>query len=242
MTMDKQLLAESYTNQDVAYALELPNFVHYRKNWDRDNFVKLPRIEALGRAGSQFRLAHIYEYALMSDLQRAVSRGVASSVIFTRFREMRRSAVSRINELPPEDRRALEAGRSFIKDQDPFDFGGFVDFPGIYFDPEFLDRDPENPLFWIFDAAEAPSDGLHPGEELLQRRAVLKVRGNKGLADVFKELRSEDLKNFVNPDLVPRWSAFSAINVTDTLMRIDDALNLRLRGRQLAGRSVISDG
>lgn len=149
---------------------------------------------------------------------------------------MSHSAVDRINASPPEDRRAVWDGGTFTGDEDRWELGGFVDFPGIYFDGEFLARDLDAPLFWIFDPAEVHYSNSERGKEVFHKRTLLKVKGEAGFAETFKELREANLRPYAHPDRVPRWSVFVAINVTDALIRVDDALHVRLRGRELAGQ------
>jgi len=226
------LFGTLYDASEVAVAIRTFNFTDRRKNWERGSFVKLPREEARGRHGAKYHAANIYEYGLLVQAERVVSRAAASSVVYTAFESMKRTAESRISRLPEKERNAIRSTRTFSQQEDLWDFGGFIDHPRIYFNPDFLDRSANNALYWVFDTADVRPDPKNSGSEVAYERDLIMVRGGNSLDKAFKDLRkSYDTQH---PGQTSKsWSAFGVLNVTDTLRTIDFMLEGLLDARML---------
>lgn len=225
--------AASYDNADVAFALGLHNFPEFRKNLERIGAVNVPRIDD-NPARPKFRLGHIYDYALISEFMKSMSKEQAGTVVRIFFRGMHSRAVRRFNDLPEEDREAIYhdgkqaeyADASGVKA--PAEYGWFADYPWLAFDQEILDRSEDRmakPVLWVV-----------PGDNNLSRSATGAFIGpNLNIQETCERLTETARGFYVDPDVVDPVRSLVVVNVTDLLSEVDRRLGIRLRAKKLRG-------
>lgn len=243
----------SYDNADAAFALNIHDFPNFRKNLEKVGAVCLPRIDE-NPLRPRFRIGHIYEYAILSELTSYLSKETASNLVSWFFNAMKGKA-------PPISAAEFSAISNDGRDDDYSSKSSvgdvknrlFVDYPWLVFSPDFTDRSEErqqNPLLWIF-----PPQGSHVslaklstiGSEVniidIIRKFNLEIqswyRNLVGSGRGFSIRDGEAFRTsltFDAPDLLPTpISSVSIINITSLLQRIDQRLEIRLHTRQLRG-------
>lgn len=238
MELPERLLKQTYTTADAAAALRHPNFGDFRKNLERLGLMVLPRHAQPGPGGGQYRYTHIAEMALQLELAR-FGRKTASGAIRTAFHAM--DWTHQVNELPPDIRQLVFHGCSFKREEDPFEFGRYVDFPNETLPQHFKHRDPANPVFWMFDAnrmIQAAETGVPGGDyfavvwgEDPAHQPTLAAAHEALIINAQRAFGDPDDRELVREDL----SAVGIVNVTTVLRFLDERLAFRLRVRELRG-------
>lgn len=227
------ILKASYDNADVAFALGHHNFPDFRKNLERHGLVTLPRIDE-NPARPKFRIGHVYEYALNMAVNLHMSREGAAAAVRNLFSYMSGCAVHRLNALDDETRNAIMfdgmwnryVEESSIKTQ--AEYGQFVDYPWLFFNPEVLDRTDERktkPLIWV----------LPPGHQMVSREAMLVDGPEVNIVSARQHFTERLRKINIDPNAVEPIRSINTIDVTDLLSEVDRRLNIRLHARRLRG-------
>jgi hypothetical protein len=231
-----RLATASYDNHDAAFALDIPGFTDWRKGWERGALLALPRHDE-NPVRPRYRLGHIYEFALLHELERMMSKRHAASVVKRRFRIMASrsgDAAERRAELDDGLRNIVDNNETLGKIEAPppevaeawQDFGYLVDWPLLGFSPDFLDRSPERiaaPIFWVVDRDSDADE--HPVP-------VTKVTGDTSLSGALAALERHGSP--YGSRMTKRFAA-RVVNVTSLLAEIDSRLKVRLDGRRLKG-------
>ena len=227
------LLNAHFDNSDVAFALGQTSFPDWRKNLERQVLMALPRIDEIPTR-PKFRIGHVYEYGLFLQLMKFMSRDSASQVVVRLFRNMGKGACDRLNHLDDETRHAIlydGLTSRYLEESSvkaPADNYLFVEYPGIAFDPQFLDRSPERlaaPLLWFVPSA---FDTVTAGIPTMDGPTI-------DVVAVMKRMTEELWRINLDPSVVEPINSVTVVNITATLVEIDRRLTIRLHSRKLRG-------
>lgn len=229
-----QILTATYSSGDVGYALQHPKFANHQREVTRARSSILPRRAAPGPGGGEYRYAHVVEHALLMSIGVRRGRDISRAVFLGLARELSGNSRGnkKINNLPDDERHAIMFGGTSFEDADypdgaPKDLARIVDYPTIFFDEDFISRDPAKPTFLLYENEPVPG------------AALVILTGDRSLGEAQAELierklysaGSEDMKEIVRE----RFDDIPALNLTTLLARIDERLKLRLKARSIRG-------
>lgn len=227
--MDFDVMTERYSASDAAYALNHGNFGDFQRNLRKGGYLVLPR-ETTPGPGSEFYYAHLVEIAINMHVGSAYSRDVGKAVAMGLFSYLNGNdtGLKKINALSEEDRRALysiDAGGMDGPDQ----YVWLVKQPHLYLDTDLLSRDLADPSFVLFNPLN-----------MFPTSRVSLVRGTLSLADTYAKVvaistigaGSEEYRR----EMEDRSHVAGVLNLTSLLNRLDERLELRLRGRGPIGK------
>lgn len=254
-----EIYRATYDNADAAFALGMHDFPGFRKNLERLERVEAARATVEGDGGGvlmnmpridenpvrpQFRVAHIYDYALIHALSKSMSRESAVRAVGALWRGMRQRGADRLNALDDETRHAIiadlrESWQRYADESSvkaPADNGFFVDYPWLAFDPEMLERTErrlECPLLWVLpaDSWAARHTFLLTFDDPEDRPRISDwcTSLSKRLRMVFAASAPDE-----QADIAPVRSVV-VVNVTALLADVDRRLEMRVRARRLKG-------
>ena len=238
--MDDRILMESYTPRDAADAIGTRRFDQLRTNLARPvgpsqmPSLLLPQYSGSGKRGLVYKYGHIFELAVHRYLTE-LSKSQVRAILFQAFNRSLWSqrVLDKINQLNADDKHVVLRGGSFSREEDPFQFGRFVDFAPITFAPDVLSRDPNKPLFWIAKARSVVEGG---GVESVMCDFV-EVDGDETLVEGWQKFIAATTAGSVDAETAALLTETAhgpvLINVTAILNAIDSRLAFRLRARQL---------
>lgn len=235
-----RILAEKYSPRDVAFAVNSATFNTMRADLARPTgqhgnpALLLPQLSGRGKRGGTYRYGHVFELALHRYL--AQTKTEVRSIFWSALKgnsPWALRAIEKLNRLPAADRRAVLAGGSFTREDDPWELSWWVDFAPLTFGADVLPRDSKNPLFWLVKLRHYVAD---EGDEGVMATLV-ELDGSTPLAAtterITQALCDGAADNETRAMLAEQRHATLLINVTDLLNTIDSRLALRLRARDL---------
>ncbi|MEO5375484.1 MAG: hypothetical protein H7840_14635 [Alphaproteobacteria bacterium] len=234
-----EIYKASFDNSDVSFALGIHDFPVFRKNLERVLLshclsLYVPRVDE-NPARPRFRLAHIYEFAIINELSKVLTRERAVGVVRHFFNIMDGEAMLRFLTMDEETKKEIESDDMWKRctDDEVNQVNGghrrIAYFPWLTFYPAILDRSKERqnaPTFLVI-----PSD---PGEYRSTQDMWELVEGPSidinELCEAFTaRIRDKD----PDPDLIAPIRSVVAVNVTALLSAVDRRLHKRLRARAL---------
>lgn len=226
------LLTAEFDNHDAAYALEIPSFGDFRKNLERGNTACLPRFdETYNRP--RFRLAHIYEYALLHVLLKNYSKDQAHRLVWSWFammnsesRDRSADAANSVQQIDGKFRGY--AGRA---GQANLDLLLFVYNPEIAFGPWVLDRSgQQEPCYLICRQLPLMWESIDQNQDIVHTPCyfnVVMASGHQSISGALDALKGRFLKNHNGP-FTDDYFGFTAINLSKLLGTVDERLAARL--------------
>tara|TARA_R110002020_G_scaffold113518_8_gene261084 strand:- start:7093 stop:7797 length:705 start_codon:yes stop_codon:yes gene_type:complete len=229
------VLKATYSAQDCSYALQFRNFTNFRRDITRGGQLLFPRRTAPGPGGGEYRYAHLVEMAILLSVGTYRNRHLGKSVMWGLARLLQGNdyGSKKINALPNDQRSAIFNGLSEFADTDfpeasPKDLQWLVDFPTVYFDKDFISRDPEAPTLMLYNSA-AHRGG--PAEvELVEDMPATELQ-ERVIALCSQGATSQDVAAYIEE----QFDDIPVLNLTTMLRRIDERLALRLKSQSIRG-------
>ncbi|MFK8250671.1 hypothetical protein [Ancylobacter terrae] len=235
------LFRARFDNNDVAFALDLPTFPEWRKNWERGQTAfHLPRNDA-NPIRPKYCYAHVIEYALSLAFSKITTKAVASHITWRVLSFNRDTADDRFNKYDAATKGIIVSNNSFqdmgksldLEIYERSKYWPLVDFPAVGFDPLYLDRSPErlaNPLIWVLapDITEASDFSL--SSHAIWLTECLPV---DGVLQKLSARRWHGSTDYDGPG--PRYHSAHIVNVTRLLWETEARLRTRLEGKGIRG-------
>lgn len=227
------VLKATYSAQDCSYALQFRNFTNFRRDITRGGHLLFPRRAAPGPGGGEYRYVHLVEMAILLSVGTYRNRHLGKNVMWGLARLLQDHGCKKINALPDDEKKAVLFGDSGFDEADfpegsPRDLQGLADFPAIYFDEDFISRDPAKPTLLIYNSA-APRGGAAL-VELVEDMPATELQ-KRVIALCSQNATSQDVAAYIEE----QFDDIPVLNLTTMLRRIDERLALRLKSQSIRG-------